>query len=317
VPPRSEIAVVLVSHDTREALLAALASVRADAAAGIEGVEVIVVDNASTDGSAAAVRRAFPEVGVLESPDNAGYGAAANRGIAACSAPYVLLLNSDTVVRPGTLRALAGYLERHPRAGLAGPRLENPDGTLQRSCFAFLGTARMAVEKSRLGRWLGAIPVLRERWLVHHGPYDRPRTAPWVLGAALALRRAAFDAVGGFDPGFFLYGEEVDLCFRLWQAGWEVHFAPVATVVHLGGASTAAARREMEVRRVESARRFYRRHYPPARAARLDRLIRLAMRMRWMRDSLRLPLARDDRRRDRLAEDLAIWLGALGVLETD
>ncbi|MEA2562775.1 MAG: hypothetical protein QOH06_4279 [Acidobacteriota bacterium] len=294
-----EIAVVLVTHNDRELLLGALASVR--------GSEVIVVDNASTDGTAEAVRRAFPEVRLLESP-NDGYGAAANRGIAACSAPFVLLLNSDVVVRPGALRALAGYLESHPRAGLAGPRLENPDGTLQRSCFAFLGTARLAIEKTVLGRCLGRL----SGWSVHYGPYDQPRTAPWVLGAALALRREAFEAVGGFDPAFFLFGEEVDLCYRLWQTGWEVHYAPSATVMHVGGASTAAP--EFEVRRVESARRFYRLHYPPMRAAVLDGLIRTAMRLRWVRDSLRLRLVRDGRRRSRLAQDLAIWSG---VLKTD
>jgi GT2 family glycosyltransferase len=284
-PP--EIAVVLVTHNNRELLLDALVSVRG-------AHEIVVVDNASTDGTPEAVRRAFPEVRLLESP-NDGYGAGANRGIAACSAPFVLLLNSDVVVRPGALRALADYLESHPRAGLAGPRLENPDGTLQRSCFAFLGTLRLAIEKTALGRWL-------------NGPYDRPRTAPWVLGAALAIRREAFEAVGGFDTAFFLYGEEVDLCYRLWQAGWEVHYTPEATVMHVGGASTGS---RFEVQRVESARLFYRRHYPPVRAAVLDGLIRTAMGARWLRDSLRLRLARDGRRRSRLAEDLAVWSGVL------
>lgn len=296
MPGPHEIAVVLVTHNTRELLLGALASVR--------GSEVIVVDTASTDGTVEAVRQSFPEVRLVECP-NDGYGAAANRGIAACSAPFVLLLNSDVVVRPGALRALAGYLASHPRAGLAGPRLENPDGTLQRSCFDFLGTARLAIEKTVLGRFLG-------RWSVHYGPYDRPRTVPWVLGAALALRREAFEAAGGFDPAFFLYGEEVDLCYRLWQAGWEVHYVPSATIMHVGGASTASP--EFEVRRVDSARLFYRRHYPPLRAAVLDGLIRTAMRLRWVRDSLRLRLVRDDRRRSRLAHDLAIWRG---VLKTD
>jgi N-acetylglucosaminyl-diphospho-decaprenol L-rhamnosyltransferase len=273
-----EISVVLVSYNTRELLLAALASVVSDGAE-----EVVVVDNASVDGSAEAVRSAFPRVKVLENPDNPGYGAAANQGVSACSATFVLLLNSDTVVRPGALRTLADYLERHPRAGLAGPRLENPDGTLQRSCFDFLGTARLAVEKSPLGRWLASVPLIRDRWLIHHGPHDRPRTAPWVLGAALCLRREAFEAVGGFDTGFFLYAEEVDLCYRLWQAGWEVHFAPVATVVHVGGASSAPRRAEMEVQRVDSARRFYRRHYSPLRVAVLDGLIRTAMGLRSVR----------------------------------
>ena len=305
--PPDEIAVVLVTHNDRERLLDALVSVPF----ARETAEVVVVDNASTDGTVEVVRRAFPEVRLLEGP-NDGYGAAANRGIAACSAPFVLLLNSDVVVRPGALRALAGYLASHPHAGLAGPRLENPDGTLQRSCFDFLGTARLAIEKTLPGRWLGGLGG----WSVHYGSYDRPRTVPWVLGAALAIRREAFEAVGGFDPAFFLYGEEVDLCYRLWQAGWEVHYTPSAAVMHVGGASTAA-RSRFEVQRVESARLFYRRHYPPLRAAVLDGLIRTAMRLRWVRDSLRLRLVRDDRRRSRLAEDLAIWRSVLGGLKTD
>jgi GT2 family glycosyltransferase len=296
-PYLADIAVVLVTHNDRELLLDALASVRG-------AHEIVVVDNASADGTAEAVRRAFPEVRLLESP-NDGYGAAANRGIAACSAPFVLLLNSDVVVRPGALRALAGYLASHPRAGLAGPRLENPDGTLQRSCFDFLGTARLAIEKTALGRLLG-------RWSIHYGPYDQARTVPWVLGAALAIRREAFEAVGGFDTAFFLFGEEVDLCYRLWQAGWEVHYAPSATVMHVGGASTGA-RSKFEVQRVESACLFYRRNYPPARAALLHGLIRTAMRLRWVRDSLRLRLVKDDRRRSRLAEDLAVWRGVLKI----
>jgi GT2 family glycosyltransferase len=104
-----------------------------------------------------------------------------------------------------------------------------------------------------------------------------------VLGAALALRREAFEAVGGFDPGFFLYAEEVDLCYRLWQAGWEVHFAPAATVMHVGGASTAPRRPEMEAQRTDSARRFYRRHYSPLRVAVLDGLIRTAAGLRRVR----------------------------------
>jgi GT2 family glycosyltransferase len=154
---------------------------------------------------------------------------------------------------------------------------------LQRSCFDFLGTLRLAVEKSALGPRLASVPALRDRWLIHQGPHDRPRPVPWVLGAALALRREAFDAVGGFDPGFFLYAEEVDLCYRLRQAGWEVHFTPEATVMHVGGASTSPRRTAMEVQRTDSARRFYRRHYSPLRVAVLDGLIRTAAGLRRVR----------------------------------
>lgn len=274
--------VVLVNRDTREHLLAALSTVLAEAPG-----QVVVVDNGSSDGSAAAVRERFPGVEVIARRDNPGYGAAANQGIAACRAPFVLLLNSDVLLRPGALAALSSYLQSHPRAGLAGPRLIDPDGRLQRSCAPFLGGFRMILEKSPLGRLLARVPPVRERWLLRWSSHDRPRVVPWVLGAALALRREAFDQVGGFDPSFFMYAEEVDLCWRLREAGWETHFTPAATVVHAGGASTSTVRAEMELRRMESARRFYRLHYSRGHVLALEALIRAAMAARRAQGALR------------------------------
>lgn len=300
------IGVAVTTYETRDLLRECLASVRAEGPS-----EVVVVDNASTDGTAETVRREFPEVRLQANPENLGYGPASNQAMALCRSPYVLLLNSDTRLEPGTLQRLARYLDEHPRAAVAGPRLANPDGSLQASCFPFIGTFRMAVEKSAAGRLLARVPAVRERWLLSHGPHDRPRRVPWLLGAALALRREAFDAVGGFDPGFFMYSEEVDLCWRLQAAGWEVRFAPVATVVHVGGASTRQVRVAMAVRRVQGARLFYRRHYSPARAAVLEGLIRAAMLARLGRDRLRLEWTRDSPDRARLAEDLSVWRGAL------
>jgi GT2 family glycosyltransferase len=167
------------------------------------------------------------------------------------------------------------------------------------------------IEKTPLGRWLARVPVLRDRWLLSHSPHDRPRVVPWVLGAAMALRREAFEETGGFDPAFFMYSEEIDLCYRLKDAGWEVHFSPVATVTHVGGASTGQKRPEMAVRRVASSKLFYRRHYSPLRVLALEGMIGAAMLARMGRDALRLAFSRDSRRRSRLAEDLAIWRGAL------
>src|SRR5262249_11131009 len=150
---------------------------------------------------------------------------------------YVLLLNSDTLLAPGALAALAQYLDAHPRAAIAGPRLRNADGSLQPSCHPFLGTMQSFLEKSVVARALARLPVVRDHYLLVNSSHAAPRVVPWVLGAALAIRRSAFDQVGGFDESFFLYAEEVDLCYRLKAAGWEVHFAPVTDVVHVGGAS--------------------------------------------------------------------------------
>ncbi len=295
-------AVAIVSFNTREHLDTCLASVGPEAP-----MQTIVVDNGSSDGSIELVRSRYPRVVLDVAPANRGYGAAANRAIARCGAPYVFLLNSDTVLAPGTLAALAAYLDAHPRAAIVGPRLRNPDGSLQVSCYPFLGTFQSFLEKTALAPVLARVPVLRDRYLLVHSTHDRPRVVPWVLGAALAIRRSAFEAVAGFDESFFLYAEEVDLTYRLKAAGWEVHFAPVADVVHAGGASTRRYRGEMVAQRTESAIRFYRRHYSPTRRARLIAVIRAAMAARWLRDSIRLRLEGDGARRAWLAENLTAW----------
>jgi GT2 family glycosyltransferase len=300
------IGVAITTWQTRDLLRECLASVRAEAPA-----RVAVVDNASTDGTAEMVRREFPEVVLVANEENRGNGPAANQAVALCPVPYVLLLNSDTRLEPGTLERLARYLDEHPQAAVAGPRIASPDGSLQPSCFPFIGTFRMMVEKSAAGRLLARVPAVRRNWLLTQSPHGRPRQVPWLLGAALAFRREAFDAVGGFDPAFFMYTEEVDLCWRLHAAGWEVHFAPVATVVHVGGASTRQIRADMAVRRVAGARLFYRRHYSRAHAAVLEGLIRAAMLVRLTRDRLRLGWTRDAPARRRLQEDVSIWRGAL------
>ena len=296
------LAVAIVSYNTRAHLDACLASVQPEAPP-----QTVVVDNGSTDGSIELVRSHHPWVELEVAATNRGYGAAANRAIARSTARYVLLLNSDTLLRPGALQALAGYLDDHPRAALVGPRLQNLDGSLQPSCAPFLGTFQSFLEKAALARALARIPVLRDRYLLVHSPHDRPRVVPWVLGAALAIRREAFEAVGGFDEAFFMYGEEVDLSYRLKAAGWEVHFAPVTDVVHVGGASTAPRRTDMEVRRVASALMFYRRHYSAPRAAALGWAIRAAGVGRWLRDAVRLRITADPGRSAALATDIALW----------
>ncbi|MFL6195566.1 MAG: glycosyltransferase family 2 protein [Thermoanaerobaculia bacterium] len=306
MPELPAMAVAVVSHGTRDLLRGCLASLRPESPAVL-----VVADNGSRDGSADMVRAEFPEALLLADDGNPGFGAAANRALAAAGgAPFVLLLNADTRVRRGALRALAGYLASHPRAAVAAPRLVNPDGSLQASCFPFLGTLQLMLEKTPLARALARVPALRDRWLLSHSGHDRARVVPWALGAALAIRREAFDQAGGFDPSFFMYSEEIDLCWRLKRAGWEVHFTPDATVEHVGGASTSQRRPEMAVHRVASSKLFYRRHYSRPRAWVLERMIGAAMGVRTVRDRVRLALAREPADRSRLAEDLAIWRGA-------
>jgi N-acetylglucosaminyl-diphospho-decaprenol L-rhamnosyltransferase len=295
------VAVVVVSYNTRECLRACLATVVAESPA-----EVVVVDNGSADGSVETVRREFPTARVIEDGSNPGYGAASNQGVAACDAPYVLLLNSDTLLRDGTLEALREYMDQHPRAALAGPRLVHADGSAHRSCYAFPSTTFLILEHSPLRRVAGWIPPMRRRYFIDWSPAEA-RAVPWVHGAALMLRRSAFEAVGGFDPSFHMYYEEVDLAYRLAAAGWETHFAPVAEVTHVGGASTSRAPAAMKERNFRSLILFGATHMTAAATTRLATTLRALVLAKLAVERVRRRLVRDPGRRREFDERVELW----------
>jgi len=307
----SQLAVVVVSFCTRDALRKCLRSVVAAGA-----TEIVVADNGSADGSAQMVARDFPTAHLLVDQSNPGYGAAANAGIARCRAKYALLLNADTWIRPGSVESLTAYLDAHPRAALVGPRLLNEDGSLQRSCHQFPAPLMTMLDYSwrssgtdtawRVGRVLSRIPLLRRR-SPDAFPHDRACLVPWVSGAALAIRLSAFEAVGRFDPSYFMYFEEVDLAYRLHLAGWETHFAPVTDVTHLGGASTRQQAGRMLAQQVAAALVYFRRHHSASSAARAAAALRFAMRGRVLADSVRYRLARRSERKRELATRLDNW----------
>jgi len=302
----SGIAVAIVNADTREELRACLATVLAECPE-----EVVVVDNASVDGSVALVEHAYPGVRLLANATNVGYGSAANQALSACRAPYVLLLNSDTRLAPGALAALASYLDGHPRAAVVGPRLANADGTLQASCYPFPTPLDTLLENSviavKVGRFIRRhIRGLRDYYL-RTWSHDTARVVPWVKGAALTIRRTAFGAVGGFDPAFFMYSEDTDLCYRLATAGWEIHFAPVTTVVHVGSASTDQRRAEMSAHFIGSTLQFYQRHGRSLHLVEAVLILKGLVLGRLVRDSLERALTRDGARRTELGVRIAWW----------
>lgn len=299
-------AVVVVNFNTRELLRNCLASVLLE-----EPAEVVVVDNGSADDSRALVRNGFPGVLLISEPRNPGFGAAANRGVAACGAPYVLLLNADTRLEPGALRALTGELDRHPKAAVVGPRLLETDGRPQSSWFPEPTPFNLLALNTFLNRLVRVTPGLARRFRPVWGRDVPAGTVPWLKGAALALRREAFQAIGGFDESFFLYAEDVDLCFRLRNAGWEVRFTPAAQVVHVEGASTRQVRAEAMVLFFDSLARLYRRYYPPSWRARLRRVVALILLERLVRDTLKQAFTRDPDRRRALAADARLWHGLL------
>jgi GT2 family glycosyltransferase len=300
-------AVGIISWNTRDLLRACLATVVAEAPP-----EVVVIDNGSTDGSPEMVRQEHPAVRIEVNPNNPGFGAAANQAFALSTAPFLLLLNSDTQLRPGALDALEGYLTDHPAVGVLGPRLVHPDGRLQSSCSRFPNPLIPLVKSKRLTRLIGRLPLIRER-VLDTWRHDRPRKVPWVVGAALAIRREAFRAAGGFDESFRMYFEEPDLCRRMLMAGWETHFAPVTDIVHVEGASTQQRRHAMLWEWAVSYAHYNERHFSGTQLEVARLMFRAGMVVRWCRESLRSVLAADQGSKAELAGDAAIWSRALGL----
>jgi GT2 family glycosyltransferase len=294
------IAVAIVNHNTRRELEACLASVSSEMLD-----EVVIVDTASIDGSADMVRAQFANVTLIEM-ENRGYGAAANRAVAATKAPFVLLLNGDTRLECGVARALGTYLEENPRVAIAGPRVVSRDGTADKTARRFPTPFEVLLEESGLHR----IPVPG----LHRTAPERPTAVDAVLGAALAIRRTAFESVGGFDERYFMYGEEDDLCARLRAAGWAIHYAPVGTIVHVGGASTRQVRAAMLAEFVRGRFRLYRQHLPPSRRPQLALIFGAAFAARFARDRIALTFSRDEAARRDLSTELGAWRAGLRVL---
>jgi N-acetylglucosaminyl-diphospho-decaprenol L-rhamnosyltransferase len=220
-------------------------------------VEIIVVDNASTDGSVAIVRRQFPFVTVIANSKNVGFARANNQGAAASHGRYLLLLNSDARLLPDSLQSLVDTLKARPSVGLIGAQLRNPDGSFQASYSQFPGLWQEFLILSSLGRHLYG------RWYPSFGPQEGqgPQIVDYVEGACMLLRREAYQAVGGLDEAYFMYAEDVELCYALKEKGWQVCYQPAALVVHLGGGSSQNRQPERESDLYCSRVRFFRRHY--------------------------------------------------------
>lgn len=272
--------------------------------------EVIVVDNASTDGSVDCVRSRFQNVSIHVNPQNVGYGAAANEAVRRTRADAVLLLNCDTRLARGALTALRAYLDAHPRAAVVGPRLVSPAGVVEQSRYPFFTPLQVLLATTLLNPLIKRVKLLRDRYLPT-APHDRPGAVPWVKGAAIAIRREAFEAVGGFDSSYFLYLEETDLCHRLWKMGWEVHFTPSATIEHVGGASTLQKPVESTVEFFRSLTRFYQLHYSWAKRGQLRVVIAAIMLARIARDEAASRYSNNGERREAAALRLVAWRGIL------
>jgi N-acetylglucosaminyl-diphospho-decaprenol L-rhamnosyltransferase len=260
------VSVVVVSYNSERYLERCLESVQG------HGYEIVVVDNASADGSVDLVRRRFPDVRVVVLERNVGYGAANNVGFEVTQSEYVLVLNPDAWAIGPALDRLVAAAATLPSAAILGPRLIGPDGTHEQSVRGFPTLWRLATEFLFL-RWLA--PGSRALNAFYGAGTDEAGgTVEWVMGAAMLVRRVAFEKVSGFDPRFFMYSEEVDLAYRLRREGWDVVYFPQATFVHVGGGSTHALPGSRLCEILRSHVRFLDKHHGAA-VARRGRLLLL------------------------------------------
>jgi N-acetylglucosaminyl-diphospho-decaprenol L-rhamnosyltransferase len=265
-----DVSTIVVTYNALPWVEQALESVRE--------TELVVVDHGSTDGTLELVRERFPEVIVLEQ-ENKGFGAGNNAGMRAASGSWYLLLNSDAWLEPGALDALVAFAEAHPQAAVVGPRLLNPDRTLQRSVRGFPSVWRIATEYLFLRK---LAPRSRALNAFYAGGFDHdePRQAEFLMGSVLLVRPEAVEGVGGFDERYFMFSEETDWCYRLREAGWEVWFYPGAEAVHVGGATTTQNWGPMFREQVRGHLRFLAEHHGERAAERARRLMLVALAVR-------------------------------------
>lgn len=232
-PPsvRPDITTLLVNYNTAHLFDECFGNL-ARASEGLN-TQTIVVDNQSRDNSAAILRDRFPEIELIESGSNMGFGRANNLALPMVRGRYLLLLNTDAFVQDDTLRSTLAYMEAHPRCGILGVRLEGRAGNLQPSCRYFPTPWNTFCHRTGLAKVLPAMKMVDDMDWDH----QTPRACDWVPGCYYLIREDVVRTVGLFDPRFFMYLEEVDHCRRTKQAGWEVHFFPGTTVVHIGGES--------------------------------------------------------------------------------
>jgi N-acetylglucosaminyl-diphospho-decaprenol L-rhamnosyltransferase len=224
--------------------------------------KTLVVDNGSMDGSQKMVRDRFPNVSLYQSEENLGFARGNNRGIDLTKGTYVLLLNSDAFLTEGALAALLRTIEQHPQAGIVGALLINPDGSFQASHSHFPGLWQEFLILTGLGRFFYG------RFYPSRGPEvaKGPQIVDYVEGACLLARREAIQSAGKLSDEFFMYAEEVDWCFAMKKAGWEVWYQPEARIIHVGGASSQNRRTSREGDLYRSRVIFFKKNYGPLQA---------------------------------------------------
>ena len=281
-----DLSIVIVNHNAGEHLPACLRSLFENPPGA--SWEVIVIDNASSDGSPDIVRREFPAARLIAHPANPGFAAACNLGARSSSSRYVLFLNPDTLVPPRTLDAAVTFMEAHGEAGVMGCRTIGRGGRLQPTAFGFPSPVRI------FGLFSGLNRHFKVTRLKDHSKIRQP---DYVQGSFLLVRRGVFESVNGFDESFFMYAEDVDLCLRVRRSGRLVYYVPDMTITHFGGGSVADSLTSLE-RYIRSLSLLYLRYRPAKELKKLRRAMRLGLRLRELIWAGRMSLSLKPLRKD-------------------
>ena len=269
--------VQIVNWNAREPLRAALRSILSHPPRF--PYEIVVLDNASSDGSVQMLEKEFPEVRLLVSEQNLGFSKGHNLAARAARGKYLFILNPDTEVIPPALESLVDYAEQHPEVAILGPKILNPDGSLQYSCRRFPNPTAALFRNTPLGKLFPNNPYTRD-YLMTDWDHNSIREVDWVSGAALFIRRVVYEQLGGFDERFFMYCEDTDLCYRAWQAGYRVIYYPEPKIVHAIGRSTDLVANKMIITFHKSMYLFYKKHYTRKTFLLLRPLVPVALALR-------------------------------------
>ena len=269
--PDIDLSVIVVTYNSRELTLACAASVLAEQQAlplGSLQIELLVVDNASSDGTAEALRLAAPQARVLVQRANLGFAGGNNLGLAAAQGRYLLLLNSDAEVRPGALAALVAFMDAHPDAGACGPMLVNPDGSLQPTGRDLPTLGSLFLDMTKLYKlWK------RDLYAQQGRDYTQTVAVGELSAAAFLVRRRVYEQVGGLDTGFFFYYEDVDWCKRIGDAGYRIYYVPTAQVMHRWQGTSRSVSTLTYRAGQDSLRYYFRKHFGASAGAAVQAML--------------------------------------------
>lgn len=254
-----DLSILIVNYNTRELTLDALRSVYRSQTNYT--FEVILIDNHSTDGSVEAIKEEFPQVKIIENQENVGFAKANNQGIRRAAGRYILLLNSDTIIQPATLEIMLRFMDQHPNIGASGCKVVLPDGSLDKACRRGFPTPSASFYYAfGLAKLFPHVPKFNQYQLSYLDP-DDDYPVDCLVGAFMLVRREVIDHVGMLDEDFFMYGEDVDWCYRIKKAGWEIYYYPKTSIIHYKGAGKKRKSRKVVYEFHRAMILFHRKHY--------------------------------------------------------